>query len=538
MNIKTTVKNPYIRTATALAAGLVAGWLLFGGGKQAGHRHEPSATVDGGLLPGEASQPQVWICSMHPQIRQDKPGKCPLCAMELIPLKSASAATGDALDPDLILLSDEATALADIQTVRAGKGAPVKEVRLYGTIRPDERLVRSQVSHVDGRIERLLINFTGESVRTGQVIASIYSPDLQNAQQELLEAVKISDAHPALLDAAREKLRRWKLSGEQIARIEQSGEVSPLIDITAGSDGIVIAKNVSQGDYIRPGSVLFRIADLSSVWAIFDAYEADLPYLKTGRDVTYTVPSLPGKTFLGKITFIDPVLNRTSRTAGVRVETVNAGHLLKPEMYADATVHASPGEDEKAITVPAGAVLWTGKRSIVYVKQSGSDIPAFRLREITLGAALGDSYVVLSGLQAGEEIVSHGAFTIDASAQLEGKRSMMNNHEPPAGTLTGHREQPPAESRLPSRNRHATLTVHGLCDMCRERIEEAAGSVAGVSSAAWDATTLRLQLDFDPAKTDEDAISRAIAKAGHDTDRHKAGDSTYNALPPCCRYRP
>jgi Cu(I)/Ag(I) efflux system membrane fusion protein len=289
----------------------------------------------------------------------------------------------------------------------------------------------------------------------------------------------------------------------------------------------VIAKNVSQGDYVSRGSVLFSVADLSSVWAVFDAYETDLPGLKIGGDITYTVQALPGKTFSGKIAFIDPVLNRTGRTAGVRVETANAGGRLKPEMVADAIVRVSLEQGGDNVTVPATAVLWTGKRSIVYVKQAGSDIPAFKLREVALGPALGDSYLVLSGLKEGEEIVTGGAFTVDASAQLEGKRSMMNSEAVASGV----------EAAASVQNRHLIIKVQGLCEMCKDRIERAAKSVNGVSSASWDSDTRQLHLDFDPAKTAKDEISRKIAASGHDTDSHKAVDSTYDALPECCKYR-
>ncbi|MDR1222763.1 MAG: efflux RND transporter periplasmic adaptor subunit [Tannerella sp.] len=508
MNVKETVRNTFFRTGITLAAGLILGWILFG---------RPDTPVQ--HVP-HTEETHVWTCSMHPQIRQDKPGKCPLCAMDLIPLKKASSSSGaDGADPDAILLSAEAVALAGIQTSVAGSGggSPAREIRLYGTIQPNERLVHSQVSHINGRIEELYVNFTGEPVRSGQVIASVYSPDLQNVQQELLEAAKLRDVQPALLEAAREKLRQWKLSDGQIALIEQSGKVLPRMDIMANTDGIVIAKNVSQGDYVSRGSVLFSVADLSSVWAVFEAYEMDLSCLKTGGDITYTVQALPGKTFSGKITFIDPVLDRTSRTAGIRVETANIGGRLKPEMIADAIVRA-PLEQGR-ITIPATAVLWTGKRSIVYVKQAGSDVPAFKLREIELGPALGDAYPVLSGLQEGEEIVTNGAFTVDASAQLEGKRSMMND------------EASSAE------NRHLRMTVQGLCEMCKERIESAAKSLNGVSSASWDPDTRQLHLHINPSKATEEEISQKLAASGHDTDRHKAPDSTYNALPPCCKYR-
>ncbi|MDR0814993.1 MAG: efflux RND transporter periplasmic adaptor subunit [Bacteroidales bacterium] len=494
-----------------LAAGICLGWLLFGGSDgHSEHQHDAAAEA------------QTWTCSMHPQIRQDKPGKCPLCAMDLIPVQSMSASVNSS-NPNAVVLSKEALALADIQTMTASYSSPVKEIRLYGTIQPNANLFHSQVSHVSGRIERLSVNFAGETVREGQVIAGIYSPDLLNAQQELLEAVKMQNA--PLLDAAREKLRLWKMTDAQIAAVEQSGTPSPVVDITAGSGGVVVEKNVSQGDYVSTGSTLFTLTDLSSVWAVFEAYESDLPHLKTGDKVRFTVQALPEKDFSGKITFINPTLDKTTRTVKIRVEAANAGMQLKPEMYANAFIQTAQGKDKNAVVIPKTAVLWTGKRSIVYVKEQDSEMPAFALREIELGAYLGDACIVLSGIDAGEEIVVNGAFTIDAAAQLEGKASMMN---------TGKAEAMPEKSAEPV---HAMLEVGGLCGMCKTRIEGAAMSVVGVTSASWDKETRQLHLHFDPSKTALDDISKAVAKSGHDTDKHKADDGIYNALPACCKYR-
>jgi Cu(I)/Ag(I) efflux system membrane fusion protein len=504
MNVKTMFRSAGFRTGAAAVAGMALGWLISG-----------KPAVDGGAAVDHhaVEEAQVWICSMHPQIRQDKPGKCPLCAMALIPQKTASSEAVDAADPDAILLSPEAVALAGIRTTPVRRGSAVREVRLYGTVQADERLVRSQVSHVGGRIERLPVSVTGEYVRQGQVIATVYSPDLQNAQQELLEAAKLRDTYPELLEAAREKLRRWKLSEAQIEAVGRSDSVRPLMDVTANAGGVVIARNVSEGDYVGPGSVLFSVADLSSVWVVFDAYEADLPYLKAGVEVAYTVRGLPGRTFAGKIAFVDPVLDGTSRTAGVRVETGNADGRLKPGMYADAVVRAALEGD--AVTVPGTAVLWTGKRSIVYVKVAGGAVPAYGMREVELGAGLGDSYVVRSGLEEGEEVVTNGAFTVDAAAQLDGKRSMMNDDAPVS----------------------ARMEVQGLCGMCEERIEDAAKGVKGVLSASWDADTRLLHLRFYRSETDVEEIGRAVAAAGHDTDRYAADDAVYDALPECCKYR-
>jgi Cu(I)/Ag(I) efflux system membrane fusion protein len=404
-----------ITVAASLLLGLLAGWWAFGGSPA------PAEEVQ-----AEEVKAQVWTCSMHPHIRQDHPGECPLCGMDLIPLKDVGG-TGEAIDAGAIQLSKEAAALANVQTVMVSRDNPVKELLLYGVIQADERLARSQVAHVSGRIEKLYVNFAGETVRAGQPVATLYSPDLLNAQQELIEAVKMQALQPAFLAAAREKLRQWKLTDPQIAGIEQSGQPSPLTDIVANTGGIVIARKVSQGDYVSQGSVLFELTDLSSVWALFDAYEADLPYLKTGDVVEYTLQSMPGKRFTGRISFIDPLLDKTTRTAKVRVETPNPGLQLKPEMYAQALIQAPLRQHANGIVIPATAVLWTGRRSIVYVKDPYTDQPVFKLREVELGPSLGDAYVVVSGIDEGEEIVVSGAFSVDASAQLAGKRSMMNN---------------------------------------------------------------------------------------------------------------
>jgi Cu(I)/Ag(I) efflux system membrane fusion protein len=397
-----------------VALGFMAGWLVpKGAPAHEEHVHE------------EEAKAQVWTCSMHPQIKQDHPGLCPLCNMDLIPLTEAGAYEEVAVE-GVLVMSKEAAALAGVQTTWVELADPVKELVLYGKIQADERRLRSQVAHVSGRIEKLHINFAGEAVRQGQTIATVYSPELLTACQELLEALRLKDTNPSLLPAAREKLRLWKLTDGQVAALEASGEATPLVDIVATVSGIVTSRKVAQGDYVNQGSVLFEVADLSAVWAVFDAYESDLPYLKAGDRVEYTVPALPGKRFPGRIAFIDPALDKSTRTVKVRVETPNSGMELKPEMYAEAHVHSALKQYAGKVVVPSSALLWTGKRSIVYVKDPFAETPAFELREVELGPSLGGSFVVLSGLEEGEEIVTSGAFLIDASAQLEGKRSMMN----------------------------------------------------------------------------------------------------------------
>lgn len=523
--IKKYISNRYVRYSILLLIGIFLGWVFFGRGGVP-HSHDEETHV-------EEEKATVWTCAMHPQIKQDKPGKCPICGMDLTPMRSSSS-SDEMIDESAIQLSPEAIALANIQTTKVNRQNPEKEIRLYGTIQPDERLSQSQTSHVNGRIEKLFINFTGESVSKGQTIATLYSPELLNAQQELLEAKKLESSQPFLLEAAREKLRLWKLSSEQIAQIESSGVASPQVEIKANTSGIVSEKRVSEGDYITQGSVLFQVANLSQVWAMFDAYEVDLPFLKVGDNIDFTLQAIPDKVFSGKISFIDPILNKTTRTAKVRVITSNSNLILKPEMYANAVIKTSLRQYKDQIVIPKSAVLWTGKRSIVYVKQPNIETPAFMLHEVELGPSLGDSYVIIKGLEDGDEVVTNGVFAIDASAQLEGKKSMMNDIVTD-GHSGGNGHQ---HHSMNSNDTHAEIKeVQGLCEMCKDRIEKAAKSVSGVSMAAWDSKTKELHLNYDKQKTNLDAVAKAIAAAGHDTKKYKADDKVYNTLPECCQYR-
>lgn len=524
--------------------GLFIGWLLFG--RPSAPTHSPEEHINmthdhkGHSHELEQDENGVWTCSMHPQIRMDKPGKCPICGMDLIPLKKNSGNNDASVDPSAIQLSDEAAALADVQTTRINRENPVKKVRLYGKIAPDERSLQSQTAYVGGRIEKLFIEFTGEEVHSGQTLATIYSPELFTAQQELLQAISMNQ--PQLIQAAREKLRLWNMTDAQIDAVQQSGKASPTVEIKANTSGIVTAKRVNRGDYVSQGAVLFDIANLSRVWAMFDAFEVDLPFLSKGDRVEFTLPAFPGKKFSGKISFIDPIINATTRTARVRVDVANSRLELKPEMYATAEVDAPLKGYKDMIVVPQTAILWTGKRSIVYVRQSDISTPTFMMREVELGPALGGAYVVMKGLSEGEEVVTNGVFSIDASAQLEGKTSMMNSSDDSARPMTGHEGHHMPGMNMDNKitdtaSKHAMFSVNGACDMCKERIEKAAMSVNGVQSAHWDKEKKMVHLQFNPDKTSEDAISKAIAKAGHDTDKYKASDSVYNELPACCKYR-
>ena len=548
--------NQYVRFSLILIGGILLGWIFFHSSAAKEEKHDHAA---------ETAKSEIWTCAMHPQIRMDKPGKCPICGMDLIPLSQSGTAE---MDPNAVHLTKEAAQLANVLTSVVSRQNPEKEVRLYGKVQADERLRQSQVAYISGRVEKLLVNFTGESVRKGQPLALIYSPELVTAQQELLEAAKTKQTQPEIYEAAKEKLRQWKLPESQISAIEKSGNVQANVEIESTTSGIITARRINNGDYVSQGSVLFEVSDLSSVWILFDAYESDLPFLKIGNKIDFTIQALPGSSFSGTVRFIDPVIDPVNRVAKVRVEIGNPGAKLKPEMFATGLVKANLNEYKDKLVIPRSAVLWTGKRSIVYVKQPGEE-PVFKIREIELGPQLGNSYVILSGLDDGEEIVTESAFSVDAAAQLEGKPSMMNpsggkkatsmpgmvmpgddnsegnqsapaNAKPAAGNDMSGMDMQNSTDTHPMTSSHRMseqIKVSGNCEMCKDRIETAAKSVAGVVSAEWSAETKMLHVQFDGGKTNLDEIQKAIAKVGHDTEKFKASDAAYKALPECCLYR-
>lgn len=424
--MKTINNRTIIIAGITLLVGLLAGWLIFGGSQpseQGEHDHEITQEAD----------ETTYTCSMHPQIRQNEPGDCPICGMDLIPVDEEQS---DQVDPDAIQMSQTAMKLAGVQTAMAEKKEPVKNVRLTGKVQADERRVYMQSSHIAGRIEKLNVNYTGAYVQEGEVIARVYSPDLVTAQEELLEASKIKEEQPQMYNAAVEKLKSWKLSKGQINRIAESKSIRESFPVTADVSGYVTRKMVNRGDYISAGEAFYEVADLSEVWVLLDVYESDMPWLNKGDEVTFTVSALPGRQFDGTIAYIDPVINPETHVAKARVEVKNPERHLKPEMFTSATVRARLQDYEQAVVVPTSAVMWTGKRSVVYVKHSTDQEVSFLMREVTLGPSLGDRYVITEGLGEGDEIAVNGTFSIDAAAQLAGKPAMMNREG--GKPATGH----------------------------------------------------------------------------------------------------
>ena len=528
--------------AMVLGAGIFLGWVFFHSpGDKTISETENLTGHEGHEYNEEIGT--IWTCSMHPRIRQDKPGKCPICAMDLVPVSSLES-EGSGVHPDEIRLTESAAKLADIQTAVVRKGSPEKEIFLQGYVQADERRIAELTARFGGRIEKLFVSFTGENVTRGQKLATIYSPELVTAQRELLEAVSYKDTRPSIYNAARTKLRLWDLTEEQIDGIENDGEPKSYFDILSPITGTVTKRNIALGNYVREGSALFEVTDLTHVWIMFDAYESDLPWIKNGDRVSYTVQSFPGKKFRGKVNFIDPFINSSTRIARVRIEQGNPSLALKPGMFANGMVESALAGRSNDLLVPKSSILWTGKRAVVYVKVPERESPSFLYREITLGPEAGNFYVVAEGLTEGEEIAANGVFKIDAAAQLEGKPSMMNpgGGQVPAehnhGTMEGTNNLMDTSSTMLTSRTEKTekFKVAGNCGMCEARIEKAAKSVKGVTAAGWDKETMMIEVSFVATETSIQKVHEAIAQAGHDTEKVKADDDTYARLPDCCKY--
>ena len=407
----TSQNKSIVITIGALLGGLFLGWLLFSGDGTTNERH----------IHSEAEKDQIWTCSMHPSIRNPEPGSCPICGMDLIPLQPNSGLG----DPHLFEMSENALRLANVQTLKLGTSSAAREIRLNGRISVDEGKMAVQTSDVPGRIDRLLVDFTGESVEQGQPLAQVYSPELLTAQEELLQAYKLRDRMPELLEAAKSKLKNWRISDRHINEILENQRASENFVISASTSGVITEKLVEVGDFIDRGQAIFRIADLSQVWVLLDVYE-NMSSIALEDEVEFTVASMPGEVFKGKVTFIDPVLNDLTRVATARIEVANPEGKLKPEMFVSAVVEVGGSDTDDVLSIPNSAVLWTGERSVVYVKEPNGGSGAFGLREVVLGPQLGDEYIIKEGLAPGDEVVINGAFTVDAAAQLAGRPSMMS----------------------------------------------------------------------------------------------------------------
>lgn len=383
-----------------------------------------SALVVGCSREQSASQTkQLYTCGMHPQVVQDHPGNCPICGMKLIPLRrqpgaqpgdtNATAATGIVLDRGTIQNMD-------LRTAEVVTGAVQRAVRTVGIIDYDETAMTEVSTKFRGWIEKLYVDSTGKQMHRGEPLFEIYSPELYLAQTEyLLSLASSTNSQGAAAEfrnnAAITKLKYWDISEDQIAELKKTRQPKKTLRVNAPRDGIVVEKMVFEGQMVEAGARLYRLADLATVWIQAQVYEQDLPFIKLGQEALVSLASQPDPRFRGRVTYVYPMVDEKTRTAKVRMEFHNPGYFLKPGMYA--TVEMSSELSPSAVLVPDMAVLRSGEKNTVFVALPGG---RFEARTVVLGPrASHDHYQVMSGLQAGERVVTSGQFMLDSESQLQ-----------------------------------------------------------------------------------------------------------------------
>lgn len=451
----------------AIALALVVGYVLGKAGR--------APRTDSMVAKEEQSTPHtMWTCSMHPQVRQNAPGTCPICGMPLVPAETDEN-SGTALK---LTLSEHARAMASVETVTVEHRHLEREIRATGKIQYNETLLATITSRVDGYVERLYVDYTGITVEKGAHLVDLYSPELVVAQRELLLA-QDSPANASLVKATRKKLLQWEITDKQIDEILSTRRVREHLTIFSPVRGTVVEKLVVEKNAVKGGDVLYRLADLNTVWAYVDIYEYEIGLIQYGQQVEITAEGYPGDVFTGRITFISPVLDDATRTIKARVNIHNPQQRLKPGMFVQAGIRVPlladgkpaptgiegqytcpmhpeilqkeagrcpicgmdlrriPGEPatsttevhaDEVLAVPAAAVLDSGARTLVYVEQAkGEFVPAV----VQLGPRAGDFYPVLAGLQHGDRVAVRGNFLLDSQFQIRGLPSLLY----PEGTV-------------------------------------------------------------------------------------------------------
>ena len=367
-----------------------------------------SAASDAGVVAATAeSKPQYWYDPMHPAEHFDKPGKSPFMDMQLVPKYANNVAPGS------IAVDSRVVQNLGLRLAKVEQGSFARVVDTVGSVAVDEHRIEAVQVRQPGWVERLEVRAAGDSVRRGQLLAGIYSPDLLAAQQELLIALGAND--PQLIEAVRRRLALFGLSEAQIARVEKNHQVERRVDYYAPFDGYVMDLGARQGAEVQPGTMLFQLADLNTVWITAEVPETQAAWLKPGDRAEVEVPALPGERFEGQVDYLYPELTQVTRTLRVRVVVKNPHKHLRPGMFAAA--HFQSMTQNHSLAVPSESVIKTGMRSFVIV---ADDDTHFRPTRVRVGAEQGGRSEILEGLTLGQNVVASGQFLIDSEANLRG----------------------------------------------------------------------------------------------------------------------
>lgn len=384
---------------------------------EAHEAHDDAQTHDEQAY-GETPDSEIshYTCSMHPSVQSQEPGTCPICSMDLVPV------TREEMDTGVIMIDAQRRQLIGLRTGPVTRRAAVPQVRAVGRVVYDESRLADVSLKYRGWIGELKVSKSGQRVEQGQILFTLYSPEIYAAQEEFLAAIASQQAARSssapmradyLVDAARQRLRLWDIQDWQIDAIVGTGQPLEYIPIVSATAGHVVEKNIVQGAAVEPGMKLYRIAGLESVWVEAELYESELALIEIDQRARVSLPYLPGRRYEGRVSFLYPYLENASRTARIRIELDNKDMALKPDMYANVEIQADRGE---RLMVPEEAVLYAGPRRLVFVDLGEGRI---KPQEIELGLKSGDFYEVLSGLNENDVVVTSGTFLVAAESRLK-----------------------------------------------------------------------------------------------------------------------
>jgi RND family efflux transporter MFP subunit len=371
-----------------------------------------------------------YSCGMHPEIVSDEPGICPICNMKLTPKRDGGTAAGTVrIDPAARQNMGLVTTAVTYQNL-------TRSVRTSGEVSVPDPNVHSVTLKVDGWVERLFVAEEGERVFEGQPLLEIYSPHLVTAQKELVIALNSENnaSMDRLAKAARSRLQNWDISDDQLERLVESGEVKRRLIVRSPADGFVRSKSVAEGDRVSSRSVLYEIADISDVWIMANVYEQDLPYLALRQPATVALPSLPGRVFEGRVSYISPLLDNQGQVE-IRLTLNNADFALKPGMYADVILESTLEGDR--LVIPRAAVINSGVRQLVYV---AGENESYEPRPVVTGAVgKNDLIEVVNGLSLGEAVVTSGQFLLDSETRLSEAIYAAGDHKHGSNEIADHK---------------------------------------------------------------------------------------------------
>lgn len=381
----------------------------------------PSAKPSAASASAGEKKVLYWIDAMNPTHKFDKPGKAP-DGMDLVPVydDGGGSATSTVSGYANVKLTSDRQQLIGVQTGVTEMRSLGRSVRTVGRVAVDETRLYKITTKFDGYIEKLYVNVTGQQIRRGQPLFSVYSPDLLSTQQEYLLAMRAAKQSPSLLAAARQRLLLWDITPAEIRDLERTGTARKSVTIYSPTNGFVLNKIAVDGARVTAGEPLFEIANLDHVWIQADVYESELQFIRIGAPATTTLSYLPGRTWTGRVTFIAPTVDPLTRTVKVRSEFENADGALKPDMFGDVVIEQPA---RQVVVVPDSAVLQTGTRSVVFVIKSDG---TFEPREVSVGTKTEQVYEVRSGLAAGERVVTQANFLIDSESRLKAALAQMN----------------------------------------------------------------------------------------------------------------